>query len=193
MFLCNVTLNNRLIFAGIIVLAVVAVLSLAYVALNPKPVYLTSTANMVETSFVTEMPSSSATLIQTSQTQFTTVEESSAVTQTSCTRSWGQPPCGSVAINGEGSITVIKDGTIAGTAFLYYDGNRVGVIDPMSPAAGVNLSAFTGVVCFSGFVEAFGNTYVSQGTWYTGGTYSYTTTVPLIWLTSIMSGNCYAP
>ena len=179
------------------IVAVVAVLSLAYVALNPRTAYVTTTANLVETSFVTETPTASSTLIQTSQTQFTTFEESSAVTQPSCTSSWPQPPCGSVAIYGEGTIQA-GWGNTAGTVFLYYDGDKVGVVDPMSPAAGVNLSVLTGV-CFSGFVEPFNKTFVTQQTGYAGGyttaltTWSNTYTFPLIWLTGVTSGECYPP
>jgi len=184
-------LKNQLVFAGIIIVALVAVLSLAYIAMNPRPVYLTTTANMVETSFVTETPTSSATMIQTSQTQFTTVEESSAVTQPSCTSSYGSPPCGSVAVSGEAVVT--HNGPSPWTltdTYFEYNGHYY-VVDFRSPGS-ENLLVFNGVVCFSGYQEP--NEYTSVSTYTASGTvYTNTMTAPIIWLAGVTSGDCYPP
>ena len=188
--------RNQLIIAGILLIAVVAVLSLAYVAVNPRIVYVTNTANIVETSFVTETPTA---FIQSSSTHFTTFEQSSVATQTSCSfpgPSYAWPPCGSVPIYGEGTIQA-GWGNTEGFVFLYYDGDKVGVIDWRSPQTS-NLSVLTGV-CFNGFVEPFNKTFVTQQTGYAGGytttltTWSNTYTFPLIWLTGVGSGDCYPP
>jgi hypothetical protein len=168
-----------------LLIAIVAVLSPAYVAVNAGTVFVTTLYlphGVRTTETETVLATSSVEIIQT---EYATPQQSPAV-ESNCP--WSQElPCG-VGLIEAGEIMRVNKTTVFFQGIGTYNGRQYtvyGILDRRSPASAPILSGHIEGprVCVTGYVEFTNVPYLT-------GLYQNQYPPPMIWLTSVYSGDC---
>jgi hypothetical protein len=168
-----------------LLIAIVAVLSPAYVAVNAGTVFVT-TLYLPHGVRTTETETVAATSsAETIQTESATPQQSPAV-ESNCP--WSQElPCG-VGLIEAGEIMRVNKTTVLFQGIGTYNGMQYtvyGMLDRRSPASAPIFSGHIEGprVCVTGYVEFTSVPYLT-------GLYQTQYPPPMIWLTSVYSGDC---